>query len=55
MRGQQAFYDIRIFDLLAPCHWELMIEAEHIRNKHEKIRAYDERIQHVVHGTVIPL
>ena len=38
-RGQQAFSDIRIFDPMAACHYQLTLDAAHKRNENEKIRA----------------
>ena len=54
-RGQQAFTDIRIFDPMAACHYQLTLDAAHKRNEDEKIRAYGERIQHVDQGSFTPL
>ena len=54
-RGQRAFFDIRIFDPMAPCHRALTLEAAHIRNEREKTRMYEERIQNVDQGSFTPL
>ena len=54
-RGQRAFFDIRIFDPMARCHRNLPLEAAHKRNEQEKIRTYEERIQHVDQGSFTPL
>ena len=54
-RGQKAFLDIRIFNPMAACHRELPLEAAHRRNEQEKMRAYEERILHVDHGSFTPL
>ncbi|KAG0714909.1 hypothetical protein GWK47_013166 [Chionoecetes opilio] len=55
-RGRRAFMDIRIFDPMAACHRGIIsLEAAHKRNEQEKIRAYEERIQHVDQGSFTPL
>ena len=54
-RGQRAFFDIRIFDPMAPCHSNLTLEAAHVRNEREKIRMYEERILNVDRGSFSPL
>ncbi|XP_076051403.1 uncharacterized protein LOC143031456 [Oratosquilla oratoria] len=54
-RGQLAFFDIRIFDPMAPCYSNLTIEASHSRNEYEKIRMYEERIQNVDQGSFTPI
>ncbi|XP_076042251.1 uncharacterized protein LOC143026133 [Oratosquilla oratoria] len=53
-RGQLAFFDMRIFDPMAPCY-NLTIEASHSRNEYEKIRMYEERIQNVDQGSFTPI
>ena len=55
MRGQRAFCDIRVFDPMAPCYQNLTLAAAHERNEQEKLRAYEERIINVDHGSFTPL
>ena len=54
-RGQRAYMDIRIFDPMAECHRNISLDAAHKKNEDEKIRRYAYRIQHVDHGTFVPL
>ena len=53
--GQRAFFDISIFEPLAPSHRGHSLEASHKKNENEKKRAYSERIQQVDQGTFTPL
>ena len=55
MRGQKAFFDIRIFYPMADCHRELSLEAAHKKNEQEKMRAYGVRVQQVDQGSFTPL
>ena len=54
-RGQRAYFDIRIFYPMAPCHRNLTLEAAHIKNEQDKRRAYEERIINVDQGSFTPL
>lgn len=54
-RGQRAFFDIRVFDPTAACHSNLSLDAAHLKNEQEKMRAYSERILHVEQGSFSPL
>ena len=55
-RGQRAFMDIRIFDSMATCHRELVLEIIHQRHEQEINQGvYGERIQHVDQGSFTPL
>ena len=54
-RGSKAFFDVRVFNPLAPSYRSLTLSAAHRSNEKEKKRMYGERIQHVEHGTFTPL
>ena len=49
-RGQQAFFDLRVFD---PCF--KFPQQCHVMNEQEKKRAYNERILQINHCTFTPL
>ena len=55
LQGEQAFMDNCIFDPMAACHRNSTQDDAHKRNEQEKIRAYEERIQHVDHGSLTSL
>ena len=46
-RGQKAFFDLRVFNPLAPCYSRLSLDAAHTRNERDKTRKYGERIINV--------
>ena len=55
-RGQKAFFDLRVFNPLAPCYSSrLSLDAAHDRNERDKTRKYSERIINVEQGTFTPL
>ena len=54
-RGQKAFFDLRVFNPLAPCYSGLSLDAAHTRNERDKTRKYGERIINVEQGTFTPL
>ena len=54
-RGQKAFFDLRVFNPLAPCYSVLSLDAAHARNERDKTRKYGERIINVEQGTFTPL
>ena len=54
-RGQKAYFDIRVFDPLAPSHKGAELDAVHRENEKEKMRAYGERIRQVEQGSFTPL
>ena len=55
IRGSKAFFDVRVFNPLARSYREKTIIAAHKMNENEKKREYQERIQHVEHGSFTPL
>ena len=54
-RGQRAFFDVRIFDPMAPSHRHQSLQAAHEKNENEKKRIYGDRIRRVEHGSLTPL
>ena len=54
-RGQKSFFDLRVFNPLAPCYSRLSLDASHAMNERDKIRKYSERIINVEQGTFTPL
>ena len=55
VRGSKAFFDVRVFNPLAPTYRNRTLAAAHKSNENEKKREYRERIQHVEHGSFTPL
>ena len=54
-RGQQAFFDLRVFDPNACRYLNKSLKQCHVMNKQEKKRAYNKRVLQVEHGTFTPL
>ena len=54
-RGQQAFFDIRVFDPNACRYLNKSLQQGHAMNEHEKKRLCNERVLQVGHGTFTPL
>ena len=54
-RGQRAYFDIRIFDPMAPSHRNQSLQSVHEKNENEKMRNYGDRIRKVEHGSFTPL
>ena len=54
-RGQNAFFDVRIFDPMAQCYENKTLEQAHSTNEQEKKRGYAERILQIEGGTFTPL
>ena len=54
-RGQQAFFDLRVFDPNACRYLNKSLQHFHAINENEKKRAYNERVLQVDHGTFTPL
>ena len=52
-RGSKAFFDVRVFNPLAPSYQGQTLSAAHKSNENEKKRKYRERIQNVEHGSFI--
>ena len=54
-RGSKAFFDVRVFNPLAPSYRNQTLSAAHKSNENEKKRKYRQRIQNVEHGSFTPL
>ena len=54
-RDQRAFFDIRVFDPVAPSHAHQSLDAAHSKQAKEKRRQYEDRILHVEHASFTPL
>ena len=54
-REQKSFFDLRVFNPLAPCYSRLSLDASHAMNERDKIRKRCERIINVEQGTFTPL
>ena len=54
-RDQRAFFDIRVFDPVAPSHAHQSLDAAHSKQKNEKRRQYEDRILQVEHASFTPL
>ena len=52
---QRAFFDIRVFDPVAPSHAHQSLDAAHSKQENEKRRQYEDRILHVEHASFTPL
>ena len=50
-RDQRAFFDIRVFDPVAPSHVHQSLDAAHSKQENEKRRQYEARILHVEHAS----
>ena len=46
-RGQKSFFDIHVFNPLAPSYSGLSLDIVHAKNERDKIRKYSERIINV--------
>ena len=55
VRGSRAFFDIMVFNPLAPSYSSLTLKASHKSNENMKKRKYNDRILQVEHGTFTPL
>ena len=54
-RGQQVFFDLRVFDPNACRYLNKLLQRCHVINENEEKRAYNERVLQIDHGTFIPL
>ena len=54
-RDQRAFFDIRVFDPVAPSHAHQSLDAAHSKQENEKRRQYEDRILQVEHASFTPL
>ena len=53
--GQRAFFDIRVFNPLAPSNRRQEAQSTYITHEKEKCRQYQQRINEVEHGSFTPL
>ena len=53
--GQDAFFDVRVFNPLAPTHRSKTLATLFRAQEKEKRRAYDQRIREVEYGSFTPL
>ena len=54
-RGQQAFFDLRVFDPSACRYRNRSLQQCHVMNEQEKKPAYNEKILQIDHGAFTPL
>ena len=54
-RGNRAYFDVRVFNPLAPTYRSKTLKAAHKENESAKKREYGERVLNVEHGTFTPL
>jgi len=52
---QNAFFDVRVFNSLAPSNRSTTLSAAYCKHEQEKRRAYEERVCEVEHGCFTPL
>ena len=50
-----AFFDIRVFNPLAPSYQNTPVAQCYRRNEQENKRAYDQRVREIEHGSFSPL
>jgi hypothetical protein len=55
VKGSRAFFDVRVFNPLAPSYFNQTLKATHKSNEAAKKREYGERVLQVEHGTFTPL
>ena len=53
--GQQAYFDIKVLNPNAESYSKLLMKIVYDRAEKQKIRAYNDRIVNVEHGTFVPL
>ena len=53
-RGQQAFFDLRVFDPNTCRYLNKSLQHYHVINENEKKRTYNERVLQIDHGTFTP-
>ena len=52
---EQAFVDVRVFNLLADSHFNQSLPSCYSKNENETKQAYDECVRNIEHGTYTPL
>ena len=55
IKGSRAFFDIRVFNPLAPSYSKQTLKAAHRSNENSKKQEYAERVLNVEHGSFTPL
>ena len=55
IRGQRAFFDVRVFDPVAPSYITQKLEAAHKKQEDSKRLNYEERVIEVEHASFTPL
>ena len=55
VRGQRAFFDIKVFSPSAPSYLNKSLQQSYLDNEGEKRRNYNQRIMEVEHGSFTPL
>ena len=51
---QRTFFNIRVFDPVAPSHAHQSLDAAHSKQGNEKHRRYEDKILHVEHASFTP-
>ena len=54
-RHVRAFFDVRVFNPLAPSNCRTSLNATYRRHKNVKKRSYEQRVREVEHGSFTPL
>ena len=54
-RFQRAYFDVRVFNPYAPSNRHQSLSATYKKHERIKIRAYEQRIREVEHGSFTPL
>ena len=55
IKGQRAYFDVRVFNPLARTYRDLSLSKVYERSEKEKKRSYNERILQIQHGSFTPL
>ena len=54
-RYERAFFDVRVFNPMAPSNRQQSLAATYKKHERIKIRAYEQRVREVEHGSFTPL
>jgi len=54
-RQQNAFFDVHVFNSLAPSNRSITLSAFYRKHEQEKCRAYEERVREMEYGCFTPL
>ena len=54
-RGERAFFDVRVFDPVAPSYIDQRLQTAHRLHEEQKRRMYEERVINVEHASFTPL